>query len=117
MTKQEIFKTNLYNLLKKDVAIEIYNQQDGFIVFSFFHLESVYNGLIWYDIKTHTYNINFQYHAYTKALEKLLTKIMNNIQWFNIDYIDKEIKYYRNLATNVFNSKYSMNILLHTTND
>lgn len=117
MTKQEIFKTNLYNLLKKDVAIEIYNQQNDTIIFSFFHLDSVYNGLIWYNTKTKIYNIDFQYHDYTKTLENLLRKVMQNIEWFKLDYIEKEINFYRELSTKIFDAKYSTKTLLHTIND
>ena len=117
MTKQEIFKTHLYNLLKKDIAIEIYNQQNNTIIFSFFHLESVYNGLIWYDISTHEYNINFQYHEYSKTLEKSLEKLLACLQWFRMDYIEKEMDFYRKAAQKIFESKYSLDIVLHTINE
>lgn len=117
MTKQEIFKTNIYNILKKDIAIEIYNQQNETIIFSFFHLDSCYNGLIWYNTKTNIYNIDFQYHDYTKTLDKLLTKIMDNIKWFKYDYIKKEIAFYRALSKKIFDAKYSLDIVLHTINE
>lgn len=118
MTKKQVLKNNLYNLLKNDIAIEIYNNQNNDeMIFNFFHLDSVYNGLIWYNFKNNTYNIDFQYHDYTKKIDRLLIKLMEAIKINKKDDIIKEIEFFRNLSKQLFNCKYNLNITLHIHND
>lgn len=117
MTKQEILKRNLYNLLLNDISIDIYNHQNDTIVFCFFHLSSVYNGLIWYNTKDNTYNIDFQYHDYSKKLEKLLTRFLESIKINKLPFIFQEIEYFRTLAKKLFECKYSLDIDLHVINN
>lgn len=116
MTRQAILKTNLYNLLQNDIAIDIYNHQNDMIVFSFFHLSSVYNGLIWYNTKENTYTIDFQYHDYTKKTEKLLIKFLESCKINIISFIFQEVEYFRNLSKQLFDCKYSLDIDLHVFN-
>lgn len=114
MTKKQLFKHNLYNLLKNDIALEIYNNRaDGSAVFSFFHLDSVYNGLIYY-YSNKTYMIDYQYHRKTKTLDKLLTNFVVSCAPLKFAYIEKEVDYYRKLSHNVFINKYDLSIGIHT---
>lgn len=115
--KQENLKRNLNNLLLNDILIDIYNEQNDIIIFSFCHLSSVYNGLIWYNIKEKTYNINFQYHDYTKKLEKLLIKFLESIKINNLQFVFQEVEYFKTLAKKIFDCKYSLDIYLHIINN
>lgn len=117
MTKTEQLKTNLYNLLKNDYTIEHWNENNYSITFSFFHLSDCYNALIHYIPSEKTFSISWGYVTPTKKAEKLLKKLFQSFDGLKIDYILREVDYYRALAKQLFKCKYDLDIYLHTIND
>lgn len=114
-------KQSLHTLLKMDYTVGIYNNNDNVITLSFNHLNSVYNALASVIIDKKQIIIDYQYTTKNKKVEKIIYKILNYCidnykEESDITILEKEILYYKNLAQAVYNSKYSLNTVLHTMN-
>lgn len=123
MKKSDInnIKQYLHTLLKMDYTVGIYNYNNNVITLSFNHLNSVYNALASAIIDKKQIIIDYQYSVKNKKVEKIIYKILNYCinnykSELDIQTLEKEILYYKNLAQAVYNSKYSLNIVLHTIN-
>lgn len=115
MTKEQTLKKALYNILKNDFALDFYNGNDFSTAFSFYHLDEVYNGFLTI-YNDGTFSINWQYHPYTKKLEKLLADFANACKGLKIDYIKAEADFYHEQSKKVFEAKYNFPTTLHTIN-
>lgn len=62
----------LTSLLKKRYAVEYYSENDYYICLSFYHLNSVYNGLVYISKENGFTNIDFQHHRFSKTVHKQL---------------------------------------------
>lgn len=105
----------LTSLIKKHYVFEVYNIEDyNSLIFSFYHLNSVYNGLCYISKDSGNIYIDFQYHNKNKAVEKQLYLLCANIYKLyrlnQIVLIEKIISAYKPLALEIFNKNYSFNI-------
>lgn len=123
MKKSDInnIKQYLHTLLKMDYTVGIYNYNNNVITLSFNHLNSVYNALASAIIDKKQIIIDYQYSAKNKKVEKIIYKILNYCidnykSYSDIQALENEIIFYKNLAQAVYNSKYSLNTILHTIN-
>lgn len=65
----------LNSLLKKRYAVELYNENNYYIVLSFYHLNSANNGLAYIEKNGGKVTIDFQYHHYNKVVKNQLENI------------------------------------------
>lgn len=124
MTNQQ-FKNCLYQLVKNDYGFELYQANDKTIVFSFYHLNSVYNALcsaIQWKKDWYIQNIDWQYCQHNKKIENYVVKIVSFMVeqyriYKNFDYCEKEVAYYKELSELVYKAKYQIDgVYLHTMN-
>ena len=113
------FKENLLKAVRMDYKIELYNESDDFFTISFSHLNSVYNGLATVQISTDYINVDFQYHAKNKQIEKIIIDILKYVRVYkklkkHYNWIIKELEFYNALSDRVYESKYSIDIIIHT---
>jgi hypothetical protein len=119
MDKCTKFRVNLNQLLVMDYAVELYNYNDAGCTISFNHLNSVHNGLAFISFENDYRYVDFQYHKHNKRVEKIINEILDYIKLYyrlrkRFDYIIEEITYYHNLAMQLYNCKYSVEIDKHT---
>lgn len=69
----------LTSLLKKRYTVEYYSENNYYIILSFYHLNSVYNGLIFISKEYNTIHIDFQYHHNNKTIQKQLETLSRYI--------------------------------------
>lgn len=115
------FKEHLHQLLKMDYTVGLYKNNEHIIEVSYNHLNSVYNALAFIDLKSGKIFIDRQYTRQNKRVENIIIKILEYCKTFytlqkNLVWIESEFTFYKNLAQNIFNSKYALNIELHTIN-
>lgn len=68
------------SLLKKNYTVEFWTDNNSTIILSFYHLNSVYNGLCYISKESEWMRIDFQYHAKNKTVEKQLYNLCDNIK-------------------------------------
>ena len=80
----------LLSLIKNNYAFEVYNVNDyNRLIFSFYHLNSVYNGLCYISKESGNIYIDFQHHAHNKRIEKQLNYLCGNIyKLYKLNQID-----------------------------
>lgn len=78
MIFNKLHKT-LNSLHKKNYIIEFWNDNNFTIMLSFYHLNSVYNGLCYIDKDTGNVKVDFQYHQQNKVVKKQLEIIGNAV--------------------------------------
>lgn len=102
----------LTSLVKKNYCFEVYNIEDyNRLIFSFYHLNSVCNGLCYISKDTGNIYIDFQYHNKNKSVEKQLYFLCANIYKLyklnKIDYAVDVISGYKLLAPELYNNNFS----------
>lgn len=101
-----------FSLLKKNYTIDYYNENAFYIVLSFHHLNSVYNGLCYISKEKNKVIIDFQYHTHNKAIEKQLNALASVIYKLyklnQFELVKTIISNYRTLAIKKYNEKYSL---------
>lgn len=114
----ETLKSNLHSLLKQDYAITIYSDLKSVLILSFYHLNSVYSGLLWISKKDDYFHINWQYHKYNKRVQKTLETMAKAIQKIyklkHPELIEEEINFYNERSQMVYQAKYSYETNVHT---
>ena len=108
----KIHKT-LLSLIKNNYAFEVYNIDDyNRLIFSFYHLNSVYNGLCYISKESSNIYIDFQYHAHNKRIEKQLNYLCANIYKLyklnQIDFVAEIITNYKPLMLDKHNTCFSL---------
>lgn len=102
----------IYSLLKKHYTVEFWNENDHYIILSFYHLNSVYNGLCYICKKSGSINIDFQYHRYNKTVyNQLLTLGKNIYKLYKINClirVEQIINNYKPLANEIYKNNYSI---------
>ena len=79
----------LNSLLKKHYTVEFWNENSNTITISFYHANSVSNGLCYISKSIGLYAIDFQYHRYNKAVEKQMDNICNIIfKLYQLGHLD-----------------------------
>lgn len=78
MILSKLHKT-LNSLHKKNYIIEFWNDNNFTIMLSFYHLNSVYNGLCYIDKDTGSIKVDFQHHQQNKVVKKQLEIIGNAV--------------------------------------
>jgi hypothetical protein len=68
------------SLLKKNYTVEFWTDNNSTIILSFYHLNSVYNGLCYISKDSDWMHVDFQYHAKNKTVEKQLYNLCGNIK-------------------------------------
>lgn len=100
------------SLLKKHYTIEFYTDNNHIIILSFYHLNSVYNGLCYINKETGHINIDFQYHALNKTVKEQVKRIAGNIyKLYKLNQLQTAINIlnnYKPAATEIFNKYYSI---------
>lgn len=118
MNNIQTLKHNLYSLLILDYNINIYNESETTLILSFYHLNSIHNGLLFISKNDNYSNIDWQYHRKNKTVKQKLKNITQAIQNLyknnHSDIIENEIAFYDNLAKMVYNAKYSYKTNVHT---
>jgi archaellum component FlaF (FlaF/FlaG flagellin family) len=107
----KIHKT-VNSLLKKHYTIEFYTDNNFTIILSFYHLNSVYNGLCYISKDSDYINIDFQYHKYNKAVHEQLKRICENISKLNkLNQLQTALNIlnnYKPLANQIYKENYSI---------
>ena len=109
----------LQQITNNDYGIEIYSYTENSIVLSFYHLNNVYNALCYINIKDDKYNyIDWQYAPKNKKIENLIIRLGNTIKALqfsnnNFDFLINEFAHFKELANNIYNSKYSIELDLY----
>lgn len=102
----------LSSLLKKHYTVEFWSDNDHVIILSFYHLNSVYNGLCYICKDSGNINIDFQYHRQNKQVKKQLENICLRVYWvyklINLDYAIEILNSYKPAATQIYNENYSI---------
>ena len=100
------------SLLKKHYTVEIWNNTHLTIILSFYHLNSVYNGLCYIDKDTGRITIDFQYHKQNKLIKEQLSRICENVyklyQINNLQTALNIIDGYKTQASEIYNKNYSI---------
>lgn len=101
-----------YSLLKKHYTVEFYNENDHYIILSFYHLNSVYNGLCYICKNSGQTWIDFQYHRRNKIVHKQLLTLSKNIynvyKKYNLGAAEQVINFYKPLANEIYKNNYSI---------
>ena len=113
------FKEYLHQLLKIDYTVGLYKNNEHVIQVSYNHLNSVHNALAFIDLQTGKTFIDRQYTTQNKRVEKIITNILEYCKTYytlqkNLVWIESEFTYYKNLAQQIYNCKYSLETGLHT---
>jgi hypothetical protein len=95
------------SLLKKNYTVEFWTDNNSTIILSFYHLNSVYNGLCYVSKESDWMHIDFQYHAKNKTVEKQLYNLCGNIKkLYKLNQLQQGIdilESYRPLALKKYN--------------
>lgn len=65
----------LRSLARKKYIVEFYNENNFSIILSFYHLNSVYNGLVYIEKATGRVFVDWQYHHHNKAVGAQLVRL------------------------------------------
>ena len=102
----------LTSLLKKHYTVEFWTDNNYTIILSFYHLNSVYNGLCYISKDNGNINIDFQYHRQNKQVKKQLENTSKYIYGlYRLGYLNSVITIlnnYKPLATEIYNKNYSI---------
>ena len=97
----------LNSLLKKHYAVEFYSENDYYIILSFYHLNSVSNGLAYIEKNGDNITIDFQYHRYNKIVKNQIENIGKYIKnLYNLKQQQKAfdiMKNYKYLYEKIYN--------------
>lgn len=100
------------SLLKKHYTIEFYTDNNHVIILSFYHLNSVYNGLVYIYKESGYINVDFQYHALNKTVCEQVKRIAENVyKLYKLNQFNMAIlilNSYKPAATEIFNNYYSI---------
>jgi hypothetical protein len=101
------------SLLKKHYTVEFWSENHHTIILSFYHLNSVYNGLCYIDKQDfNNIHIDFQYHRQNKQVKKQLETLCQRVYWcYKLDMLEYAIEIlnnYKPLATKIYNDNYSI---------
>lgn len=100
------------SLLKKHYTVEFYTNNNHVIILSFYHLNSVYNGLCYISKESGCINVDFQYHTINKVVKEQIKRIAENVyKLYQLDQLPIVISIFENykpLATQIYNEKYSI---------
>lgn len=111
MITDQIHRT-INSLTKKHYTIETYSENHHCIIYSFYHLNSVYNGLLYIGKESDYIKIDFQYHNKNKTIEKQLTTLAKNIKkLYNLNQLETVtsiVEYYQPIAKEIYNKNYSL---------
>ena len=119
-------KAALYNALKNDFAINFYDSDKNKVIFSFYPLDELSNGLIkiYYTdngkLCADAAQIDFQYCPQTKKSEKLLKRFSAALDGCTHEQINKlspVFEYYIKQAKKVYDAKFSIYVNLYTTSE
>ena len=103
----------IISLIKKHYTVEFYNDNNHCIILSFYHLNSVYNGLCYIGKNSDYIRIDFQYHRYNKTVEKQLLYLCSTIQKLyklkQLEQVKTILENYQPLAKEIYNKNYSLN--------
>ena len=108
----------LQQIINNDYGIEIYDYSENLIILNFYHLNNVYNALCYINLKDIRCNyIDWQYAPKNKKIEKLVIRLGNTIKELriknNFDFLINEFAHFKELANNIYNSKYSIELNLY----
>ena len=102
----------LESLLKKNYTVEVWSENGSFLILSFFHLNSVYNGLVYIHKDNSYYRVDFQYHHKNKTVEKQLKTLCKYVYEFNklnnLEQFKLLLGLYRTEAQKIYNEKFSI---------
>lgn len=102
------------SLLKKNYTVEFWTDNNSIIMLSFYHLNSVYNGLCYISKESGRISIDFQYHAKNKAVAEQLTRICQNVYKLytlnNLQTAINILENYKPLVKDIYNKKYALHI-------
>lgn len=102
------------SLLKKNYTVEFWTDNNSIIMLSFYHLNSVYNGLCYISKESGRISIDFQYHAKNKTVEEQLVRICQNVyKLYKLNHLQTVINIlenYKPLAKDIYNKKYALHI-------
>ena len=119
-------KSALYFALKNDFSLDFYDADKNKVIFSFYPLNEVNNGLIkiYYndrgELSADSATIDFQYCQKTKKAENLLKKFsesMNGITREQFETLFPVFSYYSTMAKKVYYAKFSICVNLYTTSE
>jgi hypothetical protein len=100
------------SLLKKHYTIEFYTDNNFTIILSFYHLNSVYNGLCYISKETGRINVDFQYHTLNKTVREQVQRIAENVyKLYQLNQLQTAINIFNNYkpqAMEIYNKKYSI---------
>jgi hypothetical protein len=109
MLYNKLHKT-INSLLKKNYTVEFYTDNNFTIILSFYHLNSVYNGLVYISKENGKIKIDFQYHAINKIVSEQITRVAENVyklyQLKQFDHAVNILNNYHAAAREIYNSKY-----------
>ena len=101
------------SLLKKHYTVEFWTDNNFTIMLSFYHLNSVYNGLCYISKETGAINIDFQYHRQNKTIREQLRRICENVyKLYQVNQLTTTINIlnnYKQQAMEIYNTNYSIN--------
>lgn len=102
----------LNSLLKKHYTVEFWTDNNFTIMLSFYHLNSVYNGLCYISKNTGHYSIDFQYHRYNKTVHKQMENICKITyklyQLGHLDMLKTILDNYHSIAREIYDNNYSI---------
>lgn len=100
------------SLLKKRYTVEYYRENNYYICLSFYHLNSVYNGLVYISKENGAINIDFQYHHENKTVYKRLKTLGDYVyRLYKLNQLDTAtniLANYKPLAMEIYNKHYSL---------
>lgn len=106
----------LNSLLKKHYTVEFWNENNYCIILSFFHLNSVYNGLVYIHKNDGSCRVDFQYHNKNKTIEKQLkTLCKHGYTFYSLHHLEDFkmlLNLYRTEAQKIYNKKYSIKAVI-----
>lgn len=101
------------SLLKKHYTVEFWTDNNFTIILSFYHLNSVYNGLCYISKESGKINIDFQYHRHNKKVREQLNTVCKNVfKLYQLNQLQTAINIlnnYKPSATKIYNDNYSIN--------
>ena len=104
----------LYSLLNKHYIVEYYSENDFYIYLSFYHLNSVYNGLVRISKENGDILVDFQHHRYNKLVHKQLANLSEKVYRLyklkQITLVTDLLSNYKPLAQYIYNQYYSLEV-------
>ena len=102
----------LTSLLKKHYTVEFWTDNNFTIMLSFYHLNSVYNGLCYISKETGRINVDFQYHRQNKRIQEQLQRICENVYKLyrlnQLQIVINILNNYKPHAMEIYNKNYSI---------